>query len=158
MTESLTSPKESESTINRDTTLLEPVSPVEAAWAAQQNPVTPTSLQKKKKIPFKSIAVIAAGAVATVVVYRHIDRPIPKTEKLARKVRRAVWHLEEHHVNLNLPPHVRHKVQHGTAVTAKTAKATAVFVGRHASVAAKTTAGLSKIAAKKAKTRLKAHT
>lgn len=80
----------------------------------------------KNRKAIKPALLIAGGAVASVgavLVYKQLNKPVPKTEQIARKVRKYVRYLEKHDFEFpELPPHLRKTVETKSHAVAKASK------------------------------------
>lgn len=115
MTESATTPNKLESATERDTNLPAPVSATAGIKGKTEN---------KKILSAKSAAIVAAGtagaAAVAFVVYKKLNKPVPRSEQIARKVRKYVTYLEKHDFEFpELPPHIRKNVEAKAEATAK---------------------------------------
>lgn len=100
-------------------------STLESTGDTNASTATEVSEQKKSR-PIKPLLFATAGvvaSVATVVVYRKLNRPVPKSEQIARKVRKYVHYLEKHDFEFpELPPHLRKTVTKKSHAVAKAGK------------------------------------
>jgi hypothetical protein len=91
--------------------------PVPASSAAEK--------AKKGKFPIKPVLFGVTGVVASaaaVVVYRKLNKPVPKSEQIARKVRKYVKYLEKQNFEFpELPPQFRKTVEKKSRFLAETA-------------------------------------